>query len=76
MIDLHQFDGCPSHLDKGDPDSWTGAVGLDEDLLPLQRLIEIIHLEGHVWDGFHQFGIRGTGSGISPSTFAVVGMPM
>jgi hypothetical protein len=57
VIDLHQLDGCPSHLDESDPDARAGAVRFDEDVLTLQRLLQIVDLEGDVRDGFHHLGI-------------------
>ena len=57
MIDLHQLDGCPSHLDEGDSHAWAGAVWLDNDVLTLQRFVQIFDFERNMRDGFYQFGI-------------------
>lgn len=58
VIDLYQLNGRSSHLDKGHADAWARAVRFDEDVLTLQRLLQIVHLEGDVRDRFHQVGIR------------------
>src|SRR5436190_890672 len=58
LVDLHQFDWCASHLNKGDPHARTWAIRLNKDLLTLQCLIEIVNLKCHMRDGFHQLRIR------------------
>jgi hypothetical protein len=53
-IDLEEFDGRARNLDESDDHSSTGAVRREDDFLPAQGKLQIVHLERDMRDGLNQ----------------------
>src|SRR4051812_46497191 len=59
-IYLEEFDGRASNLDERDDHSRAWAVRGNDDVLPAQGALQVVHLERHMRDGLHEFGNRRT----------------
>ena len=59
-IYLEQFDWSAGDLDERDYHSRTRAVRRNDDVLPSQGLLQVVHLERHMRDGLDEVGIRRT----------------
>src|SRR5438309_7896206 len=57
-FDLEELDRCAIVLDERYDDSWARAVRLDDHVAAFELSIEIFDLEGDVWDGLHDVGVR------------------
>src|ERR1700722_19552701 len=58
VIYLEEFDRSAAHLDESDYHSRTWAVRRNDDFLPAQGLLQVVHLEGHMRDRLDEVGIR------------------
>ena len=56
-IYLEEFDRSAGNLDERDYHSRTGAVRRNDDFLPAQGLLQIVHLERHMRDRLDEVGI-------------------
>src|SRR5262249_32316241 len=59
-IDLEEFDRRASNLDERDDHPRTWAVRGNDDFLPAQGVLQVVHLERHMRDGLHEVGNRRT----------------
>jgi hypothetical protein len=56
-IYLEEFDRSTGNLDESDYHSRTWAVRRDDDFLPAQGLLQVVHLEGYMRDRLDEVGI-------------------
>src|ERR1043166_3124983 len=45
-------------FDERDRDAWAGAIWFDDHLLPLEFLLKIVDLKGHMRNGLNELRIR------------------
>jgi hypothetical protein len=83
---LHKFYRSPTDLDKGYDDAIAWAVRLNYDVLASEGAVKVINLESNMGNQLDQIGVWSVFPislplnpewiFISPSKFAVVGMPI
>src|SRR6476660_2317616 len=58
-IYLEEFDRSAGNLDERDHHSRAGAVRRNNDFLPVDGLLQVVYLEGHMRDGLGEVRNRG-----------------
>ena len=72
VAQLHEFDGSAALYDEGDPNATGECLGLNENVLAFDGLLQVVNLKRDVGNGLNQ--LRHRAAGLEAKPFDIVGM--